>query len=236
MLLFALSNVNRIHIERRIMSKKMMMLTLTTVSAAMFALPGVVSAAEIHFEGPTSFTGTGGASSLVTSGEPTITCESSDVSGTISAGGTTGNMSFDFTGCHATVFGFTAKCRTAGSPRDNTIAWSATSHVITTITMLGPLPKYLETPISAEIICAGISNTRLEGNGVIGKITSPACGASSKELNLSFSATGSTQNEVDYTGVNYDLKTKTSGGAQLTAGLNTSVTLTSAVVGKLNCT
>jgi hypothetical protein len=68
---------------------------------------------------------------LVTSGEPTITCESTDVTnGTISAGGPTGTM-LDFTGCHTSAFGLTAKCHTTGSAADNTIAPGGTFHMIT---------------------------------------------------------------------------------------------------------
>jgi hypothetical protein len=87
----------------------------------MFALPAAASAQEIHLEGPISFSGTAGAVSLSAEGEPTITCESEDVEGAVSAGGTTEAFNLDLTGCHTTVFGITAKCRTTGSPLDNTV-------------------------------------------------------------------------------------------------------------------
>lgn len=218
------------------MQKMMMMLTLLVVSAVSLVLPGAVSAQEIHFEGPTTFTGTGAASSWVSTGEPTTTCESVDFNnGTISAGGTTGTMTLDFTGCHATVLGFTVKCHTTGSPADNTIASGGTFHLITWKNAAGTaFPAILITLNTTEYSCAGISNTHLEGN-LIGTITSPACGSSSTEMKLGFTATGSTQNHLEYTGVKYDLLAKTSGGSPLTAALNLSATLHSAA-GKLNCT
>jgi hypothetical protein len=219
------------------MSKKIMLLALAVASVAMFALPAGASAQEIHLEGVTSFSGTSGAGSLAAEGEPTITCESGHVKGTVQAGGTTGTISLDFTGCHATVFGFTAKCHTSGSALDNTINTSGTFHLVTTIDASGvKTPDILVTPATTSIICAGISNTIVHGN-VLGKITKPACGAESKEMTTSFAATGSVQNVMDYTGVKYDLTATTGeGGAAKTAGLTSTGTTTSETVGKLNCT
>src|SRR4051794_36177106 len=114
------------------MSKKMMMLALAVASMTMFALPAASSAAELHLEGIEKFTGDATAETLSAEGEPAITCETADVTGTVSAGGTTGTISYDTTGCHTTIFGITAKCRTVGSPLDNTIKSAGTTHFITT--------------------------------------------------------------------------------------------------------
>jgi hypothetical protein len=94
------------------------------------------------------------------------------------------------------------------------------------------------TPEFTEIICAGISNTIVEGLGVMGTITSPACGSESTEVTLSFSALGATQNHRTYTAfTELNLKTKTSGGSSRPAGLNSSITLKFlGSEGKLNCT
>src|SRR6476619_6820561 len=97
------------------MSKKMMLLALAAVSSALFILPAGASAAELHLTNVTTFSGNAGAGSLVAAGEPKITCESGDVTGEAVGGGTTGPLALDFTGCHTTVFGFTAKCRTSES-------------------------------------------------------------------------------------------------------------------------
>lgn len=218
------------------MSKKMMLLALAAVSAAMFALPAAASAQEIHIEGITGFTGTGGAGELTTASEPTITCESSHVeNGVVEAGGTTGSMTLDFTGCH--VFGdpFTIPCHTTGAPLTNTIKTSGTFHLIT----YNSAPAILVTPETTVVTCAGISSTHVEGNGLIGTITSPKCGKTSATMELSFSATGSTQNHITYTGVAYDLKAVTVGGTTVrTSGLTgtSKTTATEGKSGTLNCT
>lgn len=212
-------------------------IALVVFAATMLAPSGGATAQEMHVEGVTGFTGTGGPSTLVASGEPTITCESTDVSnGVVNAGGTTGSMELGFTGCHAIVLGFTVKCHTTGSAADNRINTAGTFHAVD---LQFHTYGFLLTVSTTESICAGISNTHIEGNAVIGTKASPECGGfGGTTLTLSFSATGSTQNHIAYTGVNYDLKTKTSGGSSLTAGLNSTITLTAAGGNKffLNCT
>jgi len=214
------------------MTKKIMLLALAVASVAMFALPAAASAQEIHLEGVTSFSGTAGAGSLAAEGEPTITCESADVSGTVSAGGTTGTIELDFTGCHTTVFGFTAKCRTTGSPLDNTIKSSGSFHFIT---ISSGKPGILVTPVATTIVCAGITNT-ITGGNIIGTITSPACGTESKSLTTKFNATGSAQEHTSYTGSTFTLTSKTGENAPKNAGLVSTGTTNSATTGKLNCT
>ena len=214
------------------MSKKIMLLALAVASVAMFALPAAASAQEIHWTNTEEFAGTGGPGSLTAEGEPTITCESVHITGKPSAGGTTGSIHFDFTGCHTTVFGFTAKCRTTGSALDNTITVKGTYHLITTSSSI---PDMLITVEEVNLSCAGISNTAVKGN-IIGTITKPACGGESTELTTKFSATGSTQNDLEYTGVKYDLLATTSGGAAKTAGENAEGTVKQAAKGKLECT
>jgi hypothetical protein len=214
------------------MSKKMMLLALAVASMTMFALPAASSAQEIHLEGITSFSGDATAGTLVAFEEPTITCETGHVTGTASAGGTTGEISLDFTNCHTTVFGFTAKCRTAGSALDNTIKTAGTYHLITT----SDGPAILVTTETVTIVCAGISSTIVHGN-VIGTITSPACGATSNLMTINFTGTGTSQDHKLYTGVNYDLTATTGeGGAAKTAALNTLTHVESPAEGKLNCT
>jgi hypothetical protein len=215
------------------MSKKTMLLALMVASAAMFALPAAASAQEIHLEGVTSFEGTGGAGSFTAEGEPTFTCESTDIQGTVSAGGTTGTFSADTTGCHLTVFGFTAKCHTSGSALDNTIKSAGTFHLIT---IKNGVPGFLATPDTTTIVCAGISNTVIHGN-IISTITSPACGVESTESTVKAVATGSTQEHSIYTGVSFNLTTTTGeGGTSKSAGITATGTFKSATAGKLNCT
>lgn len=212
------------------MNKKTMLAALA-VSAALLALPAFASGQEIHVEGATTFTGSGGASSLVATGEPTFTCESTLVeNGVINAGGTTGSLNLDIMGCHATLLGFTVKCHSKGSPSDSTVGTSGTFHFIT----FSSSPAVLITATPITLICAGISEVSISGNS-IATITSPSCGSSSTQITLSFSSTGSSQNHRLYTGVEYDMKLQTMGGSQVTAATNQNWILSSSVV-KLNCT
>ena len=227
------------------MSKKMMLLALAMASAALFALPAFASGEEIHWDTVTSFTGTGPGGSLLASNEPTITCASTDITnGVINAGGTTGSMTFDDTGCSApSPFGGTMPCHTKGAPLNNTIATGGTFHLITWKNTAGTaFPAALVTTNTTEFTCElpGVFTffVHVTGN-LIGTITSPACGASSKEMKLSFSATGSTQNHLEYTGTKYDLIAKTGAGGTgepRTAGLNSTATLNANALGKLTCT
>jgi len=217
------------------MSKKIMLLALAAVSAAVFALPAAASATEAHIDGVTSFTGTFGLSTLTAKEEPTITCEGPNhVTGKFDTGSTTtGTIELDFTACHTKdpIFGATIKCRTSGSPLDNTIKSSGAFHVITT----NNKPGILVTPVATSVVCAGISTVKVAGN-IIGTITSPACEVESKSLVTSFKAAGAVQEDKSYTGTNYNLTSQTGEGAIKEAGLEATATLESATAGKITCT
>jgi hypothetical protein len=217
------------------MNKKMMLLALAVVSAA-FALPAGASAAEVHTTNVTNATATFGATTFTAQEEPVYTCgsvsEPNHTNISYSAGGTTATYEVDLTGCHTSVFGFTAKCRTEGSPLDNTIKSSGMFHLIT----VNSKPGILVTPVHTTIVCAGISNFTTTGN-IIGTITSPACGASSNSMTFAFQAEGATQTHKSYTGVNYNLTSQTgTSGTIKEAGLAFTVTETSATAGTLDCT
>jgi hypothetical protein len=229
------------HRRKVSMSKKIMVLALAVVSAAFVALPAMASATEIHYEPSEAFNISGVGGELRAEGEPTITCTTTSGSGKPTAGSTTtGESTLDFTGCHTAVFGFTASCKSEGAAVAGTIATSGTYHLITwneTTGVIDPTkPAVLLTTNTVKIVCAGISTIVTHGD-VIGTITSPACGGSSKELKLSFQATGTTQTHELYTGKAYDLIATTGeGGAARTAALVGNATNTQSTAGKLNCT
>jgi hypothetical protein len=206
------------------MSKKTMLLALAVVSFAMFALPTAASAQEIHW------VTTSGNITLTAESEPTITCDSANVTLTPSAGGTTGSIHFDFTGCHTSVFGITSSCKTTESAA-GTLTSKGTYHLIT----VGGKPAMLVTTEPVVEVCAGIASMTTQGN-VIGTITSPACDVESNTMRVAFFATGSTQNDMEYTGVKYDLTATTGGGAAKTAGLTAITTIEQASFGRLECT
>jgi hypothetical protein len=219
------------------MSKKMMLIAFTMVSAVVFALPAVASAAENHLTNVTSFSGTVASGTLAAQNEYTITCGDATninhVNGTVSAGGTTGNLEMDFTGCHTEVFGFTANCKTEGAPLANTIKTSGAFHLITTT--LGK-SAILMTPVKTNIICAGVTSTTVAGK-VIGTVLNPACGVSSNSMTIRFTASGSTQEHKSYTGGTYNLIRQTGHfEAEKEAGLSTEATVSSPTTGTLDCT
>ena len=225
------------------MSKKMMLLVLAVASAALFALPAFASAEEIHFDTAATFTGIGGAGTLVANGEPTISCTTTHVTnGAINGGGTTGSMTLDFTGCTApSPFGGTVPCKTKGAAAE-TIATGGTFHMITWKNAQGKaFPGVLVTANTTEFECSVFGFafvTHVTGN-VIGTITSPECGKSSNKMGLSFSATEFTQNHLEYTGIKFDLIARTGAGGSgesRTAGLNSTATLTANTAGTLTCT
>jgi hypothetical protein len=215
--------------ERQLMTKKTMLLAVAVT--AMFALPSTVSAQEVHISGITTFTASGGAGTFSIAGEPAFTCTKTQSSGSFDSGSTTtGSVTVDATGCTAEFFGIKANCNTAGAA-SGTIAGSGTFHLVT----VNNKPGMLGTPVPITMICAGFSTITVSGS-LIGTITSPACGASSKAFTVAFTASGSTQQHLEYTGVKYDLSAKTGSGSNVTAGLTSSGTMESATQGTLECT
>jgi hypothetical protein len=218
------------------MSKKMKLLALAV--AALFALPSAASAQEIHFTNVTTFSGSGGVNLISAVNEPKISCTGTSASGSFNAGSTTtGSVNLIRSGCTAEFLGIKGTCNTAGDS-SGVITSSASFHLITIST---GKPGILLTPVTSTTTCVGFARTELTGNGIIGTITSPACGASSKELKLSFEAEGSTQKHIEYTGVKYDLLADTENSAgettsTATAALSGSTTLQSATAGTLECT
>jgi hypothetical protein len=215
------------------MSKKTMLLTIVVSSVAMFALPSMASAAEIHFEGATgtTFVAHGGPNVPYAANEPAITCETGQASGEFTSE-TTGVVQGYVSGCHFTLFGITAKCHTTGSPLDNTITSSGTFHLITTTdgaAMLGTLT-------TTTVICAGVSNIEV-GGSLITTITKPACGGSSKEATGVSSTTNGVQTHKTYTGKNYFPTARTlPNGAAIETGLDAEATITFSKQLKLVCT
>jgi hypothetical protein len=214
------------------MSKKMMVLALAVVSAAFFALPAMASALEDHLEPAEKFTVSGSGGELRTSGEPTITCTETTGTGEPSSS-TTGFGVLTFGQCHATVFGITAACKSEGSAVSNQISNKGTYHIITD--KVSGAVATLFTTEKTVVVCAGISKITVTGS-VIGTITSPKCGESSKTVTISYAATESTQNHLTYTGVKYDLLAKTGEGENKTSAIVGTATNTQANAAKLVCT
>jgi hypothetical protein len=222
------------------MSKKMMLLALAV--AALFAIPSVASAQEIHFTNVTTFTGTGPAGFLTATNEPKLSSTATSATGSFNAGSsTTGSVKLTFTGVSAELLGIKGNCNTVGDA-SGVVTANGTFHLITFVNSKGEKkPAILVTPDTTTLICLGFSRIDVTGNGLIGTITSPACGASSKELKVSFEVEGSTQKHLEYTGLKYDLQAHTENekgeiSTTSTAALSGSATLSSATQGTLECT
>lgn len=222
------------------MSKKIMLLAIASSVVMVVVAPGA-SAEEIHLEpgNGESFVFSGVALTASAEGEPTVTCEGVGGNGQFDTGSsTTGAMVRDYTGCHIKIpiFGTTAKCRSEGSAVDNTVLTSGTFHLITWKNSKGEaFPAILMTTDPVVVICAGISKISFTGS-VIGTITSPKCGGSSKELTLSLTTTNNIQDHLLYTGVSHDLQMKTGEGELRTASIAGSATVSSVNAQKLTCT
>jgi hypothetical protein len=224
------------------MNKKIMLFVLAVLGVTMYALPVTASAQEIHLEPGNGevFEINGGPCEIRSETEATHTCDEVDGSGKFDVGSsTTGTLNLDLTGCHIAVFGFTSKCHTAGSSLDNTVVLKGTFHLITWNNAAGTVfPAILVTLEPSTITAAGVSSLTITGN-LIGTITSPKCGESSKSFSVSFTAVGPVQDHMLYTSVKYDLKAYTDPDGvttEKTASFVNSFTATSPGLQKLNCT
>jgi hypothetical protein len=182
------------------MSKKIMLLALAAVTAAMFAMPAAASAtfeslhmsptpAKLHVKGV-------GHATLRSEGGQNITCNG--VSGTVTpeAGGTTGKLVLTF-GPHCT--GPTGETCVGTNPVAPSGSITTTTLPYHLVTLKGKTPGVLITPGTednksfAHFNCNVFGfpvQTTVEGNGVLGTITAPACGGTSSTATLSFKSVG----------------------------------------------
>src|SRR3954451_13668341 len=154
------------------MSKKIMLLALTVVSAALFALPAMASANELHVEGATgkAFSGNGAGGNIQATGEPTITCTKTESAGTFTSE-TTGNENLTFLSCSANILGIALSCNSVFGAA-GVIETSQVFHLVTIGTI--SKPGILLTPSFPTIICgSGFAERKIQlgGNGIIGTVT-----------------------------------------------------------------
>jgi hypothetical protein len=174
------------------MSKKMMVLALAAVSAAMFALPAVASAGTWNMTpAGQTFTSTSKAetTTILTSTEHTVKCTSSTGSGRYNAGSTTnGVITLKFHGCKDEV-GTNCTGETAGEPA-GTISTTANLPFSNVYMETGHNPGITISGIGAEKHFAnfrcgfGLLTIKVEGT-IIGEVDS-ACNTASKTHALNF--------------------------------------------------
>jgi hypothetical protein len=223
------------------MSKKIMVLALVAVSAAMLALPAFASAGvwDIRFADGTAptvanpitytFESPVGETQKLTSAIGTISCTKVTGAGNYTTETTGSITAMDFTGCKDP---FGGNCTTEGAAV-GTIAptlpmvthnirlepgeTTALKHEIgVLITPAGTTPA---TRHYATFSCTFTGKVLVEGTGVIGQVTTPTCGTKTKESTLTFEGTGNTQKwrQITTTGTVYDLHSSIFGGSPGTA-------------------
>jgi hypothetical protein len=221
------------------MSKKIMLLALAAVSAAVFVLPATASALVPLHLNPTP----SGAKTIDDTGlvnptlslhdETTIECDSFHGTANFNAGGTTGSISLTFgPNCH--VVGLGVSCTSTGETSGNIATLSLPFDLVT---LPNNFPGVLVTPNAAAarfatFSCFGIQ-TIVSGNGVIGTIENE-CGETSEEADILFDIVDhGTQKHTTVAGTEttYDLKKGTVTAAQEATG-----TITFKENIKLECT
>jgi hypothetical protein len=196
------------------MSKKMMLLAISVVSAAFFVMPAVASATSAHISSAAgTFTiAPNGATELETTGGEKVTCTGGVKGSGTFENTTTGNLNLTFHGCSSSGF----SCNSTGQPAGTIATTALPFHLIT---IAAGSPGVLITPAAgnhfASFNCFIVPKT-VNGNGVIGTITSPKCGTASTTAALSFEqgATG-LQKHTTHTGVNYHLESGGQKAAQI---------------------
>ena len=177
------------------MNTKVMLLGLAAVSAAVLALPALASALiPLHLNptpaGTQPIDGVGIAR-FSTTGGTTTTCSGFSGSAQFEAGGTTGTLTLTFgPDCTENILG--TRCTSPGEAAGNTATTVLPFHLVT---LPSGSPGILVTPnaetgVFIHKTCAGgLITVTVEGNGLVGTITSPECGSSASQATLSFMAT-----------------------------------------------
>ena len=192
--------------------KKSLLLALAVVSSAMLAVPALASAQTAHIDSTSTFTVTGGASTLNETGGLTLTGTSIEGTGNFTST-TGGTLSLTFKGVTESIFG--TKCGSTGQGHaENSGVVTTTALTFHLIMLATNKPGILITPnqgVFAHFKCLSIEKT-VTGNGIIGTLTAPLCGESNSTATLKFrkSSNGHQEHKL-YTGVSYDLHTNSSG-------------------------
>lgn len=227
--------------------KKLMMLAAGPLASLSLIVPAAASAApeieskSLNESKSVSFTTSGGHSEIRGNTEPTVTCTSNQGSAKLTSK-TTGEIELTFKGCTTLVFTLPVECHSVGQASGVITIGTSTFHTVY-VTDSSTTAGLLLTPPTGghftTITCSGLSTIELEGNGVIGDLASPKCGASSTTGSLKFTATGSVQTykSPSATAVNgvFNLVYTTAGGVPVEAALVAEATIAFAESVTLRC-
>lgn len=223
------------------MNKKIMLLALAAVSAAVLAVPSMASALTPLHLNPTPEVKTegvhGGTSVLSTTSGLSVTCDTVTTKGssvTFNAGGTTGTMQLLFGGdCRSAGFTCTSSGQTSGEITTTVLPFD-----LATVGTTSPgEPGVLVTPAAEEhfasFSCVGL-NFVVKGNGVIGTFEELSCGGETATAKINFATSGAgvqADKKLVGTSTEYTLK---SGSANAAMSATGEVTLKEK--SKLECT
>jgi hypothetical protein len=213
------------------MNKKMMLLAVAAVSAAMLAVPAFASAQSAHLSlNPGAFTLKGGVSNLSRVAGGGSTGQETTGSGNFE-NTTTGTIKLTF---HKVNAGILGNC--ASTAEGHSFAAGAGTVTTTTlpfhlITLPTESPAILITPSAtghfASYTCQlGTVVVGGAGKGVIGTITSPKCGEASTTAVAKFTGTNGVQAHTNYTGTKYTLESSVNGGAFSQSAMTAEATIT----------
>jgi hypothetical protein len=223
------------------MSKKLTMLGLAALGAAMLALPAAASAGNWHLE-PSDGSLTG-PNITIAGGAPTFSLSNGTIfKGTAITGTATFDTSSTTTGSIPAGLKFTGvtfssfPCNSSGQPSGTVVTTPLTFHLekIDTET-----PGLLLTGNAGHVMtftCAGITFV-VNGNGILGDVTNK-CNEEIEKGTLDFQATSSGQQkykQVTTTGTIFDW-TFTSGSGSNTMAMESTLSLTLSKKSKVNCT
>jgi hypothetical protein len=214
------------------MSKKIILLALAAISAAMFALPAVASAGEWSLDSasgkyPVNFKLSSTGSTILTTDDGTglkVTCKSAGGSGIQESATTSKEVTLTFSECTENLF--SSKCTTSGQTAGTIKTTDLTGHNVKLEPSPSTLRGVLLTPKEghfATFTCAGgLFSLKVGGTGIIGELISPtACNAVSNVATVTFQTVGEgTQKwtQVTTTGSKFDLTASKNGGTPVTAG------------------
>lgn len=216
-------------------------LAVAAVAAGALVPQALAATPEIDPESgkfPVPGTATSGASVLSLASGVTVSCTSGTGSGQATSK-TTGEGSYILHGCKESTFN--SACTTAGQPAGTIKLETLTLHLV--YLDHNKKPGVLATPpasgVFAKLTCfGGLVTVEVKGNGVLGEITSPKCGETSKTGTVVTEASAhGTQKyrQVEGTGTQYDMSVSLNGGSFQTAATSWVVNGTSLEKGTLTC-
>jgi hypothetical protein len=222
------------------MTKKMMLLAIAAVAAIAFAaVPALASAATPEMDPsagfPQAFTGTSGVSTLSTGGGTSVTCKKDKNIGSQTSA-TTGTIEITFEECES----LGVKCKSSGQVAGTITTTELVYHLVYLNTAT-KTPGVLITPKEghfASFTCSFLVSVVVGGNGILGHLSAPACGASSTGFTTVFStsAPGIQNPVVEGEGKNFHLEATVNGTLEPAGQQGTGTeTWTGGKTAKLTC-